>query len=262
MTEDSSRTSLQKQQSAARSPEPAAAAAPAPAPAVEPGGVRASDADRDRVADILREALAEGRLDAEEHGERIEAVYGAKTMGELEPLVRDLPAGHSGASGGEPGGAGTHGGGQRSYGTAFANFSASHTSIPSAPGNCSKENLVAVFSGAGRKGRWRVPRKINAFACFGGIEIDLTEALFEHPHVQINATAIFGGIEIRVPENVTLQQKGAGIFGGFDVRVNDSADPDAPTVLVEGVAIFGGVDAKPKRGRLIQNLRDRLRKEL
>ncbi|MGP3973027.1 DUF1707 SHOCT-like domain-containing protein [Streptomyces sp. 8N114] len=261
MTEDSSRTSLQKQSSAEPSPAPAAASAPAPAPAAD-AGVRASDADRDRVADILREALAEGRLDAEEHGERIEAVYAAKTMGELEPLVRDLPAGRAGVSGAEHGSEQPGAGGQRSYGTAFANFAASHTSGPAQPGYGPKENLVAIFSGTGRKGRWRVPRKINAFACFGGIEIDLTEALFEHPHVQINATAIFGGIEIRVPENVTLQQKGAGIFGGFDVQVTDSPDPNAPTVLVEGAAVFGGVDAKPKRGRLVQNLRARFRKEL
>jgi hypothetical protein len=257
VTEDSSRPSLQKQSSAERSPEPA----PAP-PATAETDVRASDADRDRVADILREALAEGRLDAEEHSERIEAVYAAKTMGELEPIVRDLPAGRPGATGTGDGGDRPGEGGQRSYGTSFATFSASHTSNRALPGWGPKENLVAIFSGAGRKGRWRVPRKINAVAIFGGIEIDLTEALFEHPHVQINVTAIFGGIEIRVPENVTLQQKGAGIFGGFDVQVTDSPDPTAPTVLVEGAAVFGGVDAAPKRGSMIQNLRDRFRKEL
>ncbi|NUP44134.1 MAG: DUF1707 domain-containing protein, partial [Streptomyces sp.] len=65
------------------------AVAPAPVPA---GELRASDADRDRIADILREALAEGRLDPEEHADRIDAVYRAKTVGELDPLVRDLPA--------------------------------------------------------------------------------------------------------------------------------------------------------------------------
>ncbi|MGY4902865.1 DUF1707 SHOCT-like domain-containing protein [Streptomyces sp. 900116325] len=35
--------------------------------------------------------MAEGRLTAEEHAERVDAVYRAKTVGELEPLVRDLP---------------------------------------------------------------------------------------------------------------------------------------------------------------------------
>ncbi|WP_326688233.1 MULTISPECIES: DUF1707 domain-containing protein [unclassified Streptomyces] len=257
MTEDSPRTSLEKQPTAERSPAPA----PAPAPVAE-AEVRASDADRDRVADILREALAEGRLDAEEHSERVEAVYAAKTVGELEPIVRDLPAGRREASGEYGYGARERGVASGSYSSGFATFSAAHTSGPPVPGYGPKENLVAIFSGTERKGRWRVPRKINAFACFGGIVIDLTEALFEHQHVQINATAIFGGIEIRVPENVTLQQKGAGIFGGFDVQVTDSPDPDAPVVLVEGAAVFGGVDAKPKRGKVIENLRERFRKQL
>lgn len=57
--------------------------------------IRASDADRDRVADILRDALAEGRLTTEEHSERLDGVYAAKTVGELEPYVRDLPAGRA-----------------------------------------------------------------------------------------------------------------------------------------------------------------------
>ncbi|WP_346776196.1 DUF1707 domain-containing protein, partial [Streptomyces sp. SID10115] len=60
----------------------------------QPSALRASDADRDRTADILREALAEGRLTADEHAERIDGVYRAKTMAELQPLVRDLPAAH------------------------------------------------------------------------------------------------------------------------------------------------------------------------
>ncbi|MGW7520836.1 DUF1707 SHOCT-like domain-containing protein [Streptomyces sp. NPDC054796] len=228
---------------AAEAVEPARSVAP-----VEPAevSVRASDADRDRVADILREALAEGRLDAEEHGERIDAVYSAKTVGELEPLVRDLPAGRA-----EP-----YRAARPSSAPAPAAFS-----VPD-DGLGPKENLVAVFSGAVRKGRWRAPRKINAFACFGGVEIDLTEADFPYPYVVINATAVFGGIEIRVPENVTLRQKGAGVFGGFDVRTFESDDPDAPTVLVQGAAVFGGVEAKPRRGKRLRNLRDRLRKEL
>ena len=53
--------------------------------------MRASDADRDRVAEVLREAYAEGRLDAAEHTERIESAYNAKTLGELAPLLADLP---------------------------------------------------------------------------------------------------------------------------------------------------------------------------
>jgi hypothetical protein len=52
----------------------------------------ASDADRDRVAERLRAASAEGRLTAEELEERLEKAFSARTDAELEPLVDDLPA--------------------------------------------------------------------------------------------------------------------------------------------------------------------------
>jgi len=52
----------------------------------------ASDADRDRAAERLRAATAEGRLTAEELEERLERAFSARTDAELEPLVADLPA--------------------------------------------------------------------------------------------------------------------------------------------------------------------------
>ena len=54
--------------------------------------LRASDADRDRAAAVINNALAEGRLTAEEHSERLDAIYAAKTHGELVPAA-GRPAG-------------------------------------------------------------------------------------------------------------------------------------------------------------------------
>lgn len=54
--------------------------------------VRASDADRDAVAGLLRDAHAEGRLTVEEFTERLDAAYAARTHGDLVPLTSDLPA--------------------------------------------------------------------------------------------------------------------------------------------------------------------------
>ena len=54
--------------------------------------IRASDAERDQVAERLSEACAHGRLDTSELEERIEAAYAARTMRELQALVADLPA--------------------------------------------------------------------------------------------------------------------------------------------------------------------------
>jgi hypothetical protein len=54
--------------------------------------IRASDADRDKTAQLLREHHAEGRLTAEEFDERLDRALVAKTIGELDELLSDLPA--------------------------------------------------------------------------------------------------------------------------------------------------------------------------
>jgi hypothetical protein len=53
--------------------------------------MRAADADRQRVADALRQALNEGRLDLHEYDERLQRTYAAKTYGDLDGLLTDLP---------------------------------------------------------------------------------------------------------------------------------------------------------------------------
>ncbi|MFJ4869235.1 DUF1707 domain-containing protein [Streptomyces sp. NPDC088757] len=227
----------EKQPQPQRSAAPAETASAAPAFADPQGSLRASDADRDRIADILRDALAEGRLDAEEHSDRIDAVYRAKTVGELEPIVRDLPAARTSRPAPDP---------------AYAYGPDDQDGEP--------ENLVAIFSSTTRKGRWRVSRRTNAFAFFGNIEIDLTEAIFAQRLTTINATSIFGNVEVRVPENISLRGNGSGIFGNFEVVTLEGVDPQAPVVVINGYSVFGNVEARPKRGKWITDLQGRMRK--
>ena len=61
--------------------------------------ISSSDADRDRTAAVLGNALATGRLTSTEHAERLDAAYTATTLGELAPLTRDLPADDASATG-------------------------------------------------------------------------------------------------------------------------------------------------------------------
>ncbi|RPK92174.1 MULTISPECIES: DUF1707 domain-containing protein [Streptomyces] len=222
--------------------QPVAPAVPPPAEVLDADGIRASDADRDRIADVLREAMAEGRLTADEHAERIDLVYRAKTVGELQPLVRDLPASSGSTAAPRP-------------------DAQPYVYGPEAP-NGPAENLVAVFSSATRKGRWRVGGRTNAFALFGSVEIDLTEALFGQRFTVINATSIFGSVDIRVPENISLRGNGTGVFGTFEVRTLESPDQEAPVVVVNGYSVFGTVEARPKRGKFVADLQQRLRKHL
>ncbi|WP_328768934.1 DUF1707 SHOCT-like domain-containing protein [Streptomyces sp. NBC_00286] len=205
--------------------------------------LRASDADRDRTADILREALAEGRLTADEHAERVEEVYRAKTVGELEPLVRDLPGEHRTQA-------------PRAY------QPPPNQPAPGAVPPVADENVVAVLSSATRKGRWRIGRRTHAYAIFGSIEIDLSEAIFEHRQVVIKAVSVFGSVEIRVPENVSLRGNGGGVLGNFEVRTLDSGEQDAPVVYVDGLALLGHIEAKPKRGKVVEDILDRVNDKL
>jgi len=195
--------------------------------------LRASDADREEVVALLREAFAEGRLTPEEHSERVDAAYAARTRGELVPLTGDLPS-HP-----HPRGASAQPQARPAAGP-----------LPEGPEG-GLRSLVAVFGGALRKGRWRTGRGLRAIAVFGGIEIDLSEAVFESQEVVIHCVCVFGGVSIRVPEGVTLQGGGAGIFGGFDVQEHIAEDPQAPVVRISGMAVFGGADAKVKRPKAL-----------
>ncbi|MGW3325165.1 DUF1707 SHOCT-like domain-containing protein [Streptomyces virginiae] len=209
-------------------------AAPAPA---GPAELRASDADRDRIAQILGDALAEGRLTAEEHSDRLDTLYAVKTVGELEVLVRDLPA---------PGG---------------VHASPAYAAASTTPGDPA-ETIVAVCSSSARKGRWRPGPHTRAVSVMGDITIDLTEAVFEQQVTEINVTCVLGNVEVLVPENVTLRGYGSGVLGNFEVRGEGrgETDPQAPVVIVRGFALLGNIEARPKLGARLVDLARKLRK--
>ncbi|PBC63470.1 hypothetical protein BKI49_13845 [Streptomyces sp. Tue6028] len=196
--------------------------------------LRASDADRERVAEQLRDALAEGRLDMEEFEERLEATYQARTYGELAPITRDLPGAATAAPVSmvkEPVGEGSWAG--RIVG-----------------GEGSSSWGVAILSGFERRGRWTVPKRFNSFAFMGGGEIDLREANFADRDVVINCVAVMGGVNVIVPPGVEVVVRGIGIMGGFDHREEGRpGEPGALRVIVTGFAFWGGVGVERKLTR-------------
>ncbi|MEU6117965.1 DUF1707 domain-containing protein [Streptomyces sp. NPDC047117] len=198
--------------------------------------LRASDADRDRVAEILRDALAEGRLRMEEFDERLEAAYEARTYGELEPLTADLPVG----------------------GRDVPVLPAAVPRNAVAPawaerivgGEGSSSAGIGILGGFQRTGQWTVGRRFTAVAFWGGGEIDLREARFADREVVINCVAIMGGVNIVVPPGVEVDVRGVGIMGGFDHReAGVAGDPGAPRVIVTGLAFWGGVGVERKPTR-------------
>ncbi len=192
--------------------------------------LRASDADRERVAERLRDTLAEGRLDMAEFEERLEATYTSRTYAELEPITRDLPA--AGSVGAVAPGVATGGWGER------------------IGGQGTSKGAVAIMGGFQRKGHWTVPRRFTSFALWGGGVIDLREARFSEREVVINCIAIMGGMQVIVPPGVEVNTRGFGLMGGFDQReAGEPGEPGAPRVVVTGFALWGGVGVERKLTR-------------
>ena len=103
---------------------------------------------------------------------------------------------------------------------------------------------VAIFGGSDFRGVWQAPRSLAALCVFGGSSIDLSKAVVPAEGVSINCLCIFGGVDIIVPPGMRLHVRGMGIFGGFDRSENQVDDPTAPTIVVEGIALFGGVSVR------------------
>ncbi|NEA38028.1 DUF1707 domain-containing protein [Streptomyces sp. SID11385] len=190
--------------------------------------LRASDADRERVAERLREAVAEGRLDMEEFDVRLGAAYAARTYGELVPLTRDLPESTGGAARSP---APAPGGGR----------------VGRVGAEATSRGAFALFGGFARRGRWVVGRVFTAFAMWGGGEIDLREADFEDRETVIRCFTIWGGIGVVVPPELRVRVSGIGIMGGFGGDQFFDGPPDSPQVTVKGFALMGGVGVQRKR---------------
>ena len=193
------------------------------------GHLRASDADRDQVATVLSTAFAEGRLAREEYDERLDGLLAAKTFDDLVGLTRDLVVV------GEP---------------APAAAPAPGFSIEPGGASSETERMVAVFGGTERKGRWRIRRQTEAYAVVGGIDLDLREATFEAPVVEISGFWLFGGLEIKVPAGIEVRNQTMGIFGGTDIKDVGDPQPGAPVLVIKGLSMFGGVSVRgPKPSR-------------
>lgn len=211
-------------------------------------GLRASDTDRERVADRLREAAAQGQITMDELDERLETAYAARTFGELVPVTADLPASSAPAAAPAP--------------------SPAVSRIGGTPGRWRRS--VAIMSGASRKGRWVVPAKYHVVAVMGGIELDLREATFAEPVTQINVAVLMGGVEIMVPEGVEVHLDAVAIMGGTDMNQDPSPtyNSGTPVVRITGVVMMGGVDVsykplkKNKKDNAAQELNDGDRREL
>jgi hypothetical protein len=179
---------------------------------------RVSDAERDQVVASLREHCAEGRLTLDEFADRMGTALEARTKGELEPVLSDLP-------------------------------------MPTTPGSVvpnrrARRWLVAFMSGADMKGRWRAADHTTAVAVMGGCDMDLRSAEIEGGEIRISAWALWGGIDIVVPEGIDVEVTGLSVMGGRSVKLKDvPLVPGSPRVVIRAFPVMGGVTVRSKPRR-------------
>jgi class 3 adenylate cyclase len=183
---------------------------------------RVADADRDRTVATLREHVVAGRLTLDEFSERMGTALQARTRGDLEAVMADLPA------------------------------AARPEGPPVVVGTPRKVRRwhVAIMSGHSTKGRWRISGKTNAVAIMGGCDLDLRRAEIDGSEVEITAFAFWGGVEIIVPEGFDVELRGFSFMGGRSLRLRDvPIVPGSPRIVVRGFALMGGIEVKSRHSR-------------
>ncbi len=172
--------------------------------------LRAGDADRDAVAELLRIAATEGRIDLPELEERLGRLSQAKTYGELYALVADLPAAA------EP-----------------------DTLV-----------LRTTTANIRQAGRWVVPKLITAESTTGWITIDFTRAVCAHREVTVEVITKTAWIELILPEGWAARVGPLSAYTGhLSNKAADTPDPGAPTVTVTGDPLFGYIKIRQRYRR-------------
>jgi uncharacterized protein DUF1707 len=193
--------------------------------------IRATDADRERTADVLRRSGANGQLTVDELDERVELAYAAKTRGELERLTQDL-----GETRERP------------------------DDVPVRPGDDGTHWVVSVMGGSDRKGRWRLGRTVTVINVMGGSDLQLNDAEFAADVVEMRVFSLMGGSDIWIPEGLDVEVSEFAFMGGNEIKVGEQRPGDGgPLLKLKVISIMGG--STVRRGRKRSRRERRLERE-
>lgn len=177
---------------------------------------------------MLSHALAEGRLTPQEHSERLDAIFAAKTEADITPLISDLP---NAAALVQVGGA---------------------LAQPGASGAIAargkRTRLVALMGAFSRKGVWQVPQAMSAVTVMAGGDLDFRAAVLPPGEIRLRVACVMAGLDIVVPPEMRVIDGAWAIMGGIEVppETPESKRADAPVLHLSGVTIMGGVSIRRK----------------
>lgn len=189
----------------------------------QPDHLRCSDAERHSVERILADAYADGRLDREEYDERLDAVWQAKTFGDLEPLTRDLVPSR------QP---------QR-----YAPQPYPAASYP-APlsGQVSSSQITTIMGSHTRAlDNLRLAPRTAVICVMGETKLDLTRAQLDPTGHAITVFVLMGEVSILVPAGVKVCDDTTALMGETEIK-NLLPHEDGPVITIRGAVIMGEVN--------------------
>ncbi|SDS93749.1 protein of unknown function [Friedmanniella luteola] len=185
--------------------------------------LRIGDKERDLVAAVLQDALAEGRITLEELDQRLDATLRARTYADLDALVADLPVDlpSTALSGARP---------------------APEPRPLGGPGSSPDDRLVldAGWSSVTRRGRWDVPPFLRLNGAVGSVRLDCLQATPLAPTVDVEIDGGMGHIRIVLPDSWAVNtDRLTSQWGMSSIKVSATPEPGAPLLLLHGSVGWG-----------------------
>lgn len=202
-------------------------------PSVSQRDLRVSDAEREHVVGLLQKAIGRGLLDLDEFTSRTDTAFAARTRGELNAVLVDLPGMvHAEAPRAVP---------QRHRGAP-----------PVRPISPSEDRLelVGKYSEIRRSGNWLVPSQILIQNKYGDTKLDFTNATIEHDVVQIELASKWGGVKLVVPPSASVSVDGITEFKFGSVHDKRKSTPihGTPHFEIHGTLHGGSLTLRSTKG--------------
>ncbi|MFX1757179.1 MULTISPECIES: DUF1707 domain-containing protein [unclassified Rhodococcus (in: high G+C Gram-positive bacteria)] len=197
---------------------------------MEPRDLRVSDAEREHVGELLQRAVGQGMLSLGEFTERMDTVLAAKTRGDLNQVLVDLPGIQIRPEFQE----------QNLPGISQASYPAPTAAAFPAPGQAAPLVIKGRVSSVERKGRWHVPPAIALDTVASSVTLDLTEAVMQTQVVRIDVSDYLSSISIVLPAEATADVNGVeNVASSVSSKVRGGA-PYGPLHVVVTGKVRGG----------------------
>lgn len=198
-----------------------------PEPSNTHAQMRASDRDRQLVADVLTAAYADGRITRDELDERLSSTWAARTFGDLTPITHDLTGSRA----------------ITQYTTptpVVRSSSAAPDAVAIAPPGAAQSTYTAIMSTINPQSGVALRSRTNVTSVMGEVKLDLRGGSMESNECQLSVQCIMGSLTITVPAGVSVRDEMVKIMAETKMK---GLVPEAagPVLVLTGTVFMGEI---------------------